>query len=73
MIEGRDHMSGDSFIMVGEGQDRLDDIYVSFDGRPAPEPDQDFIAAARQDIPRLLAEIDRLRGLRTKTDDQKTD
>lgn len=71
MIEGRDHTSGDSFIMVGEGPDRSDDIYVSFEGRAAPELDQDFIAAARQDIPILLAEIDRLRGLLSLTEDRK--
>jgi hypothetical protein len=50
-IEGRDHTSGSSFIMTG-GED------IELLG--ATEEDQDFIAHARQDIPLLLAEIDRL-------------
>jgi hypothetical protein len=61
MIEGRDHTSGDSFIMIGSGNDRSDDMYVTVGGRPAHAVDQDFIAAARQDVPRLLDEIRRLR------------
>jgi hypothetical protein len=28
MIEGRDHMSGDSFIMIGPGDDRREDLYL---------------------------------------------
>jgi hypothetical protein len=50
-IEGRDHTSGSNFIMTS-GED------IEFLG--ATEADQDFIAHARQDIPLLLAEIDRL-------------
>lgn len=51
-IEGRDHTSGSNFIMsTGEDIELLG----------ATEADQDFIANARQDIPLLLAEIDRLR------------
>ena len=56
-VEGRDHTSGSSFIMVGEGGDRRDDIELT----GAAIADHDFIAHARQDIPRLLEEIDRLR------------
>jgi hypothetical protein len=52
-IEGRDHDSGSNFIRTS-GED-IDLSYVS-------EADQDFIAAARQDVPRLVAEIARLRG-----------
>lgn len=52
-IEGRDHTAGDSVITT-EG----DDIYLS----GATPADQDFIAAARQDVPRLIAEIRRLRA-----------
>ena len=52
-IEGRDHTSGDSFI-----QTQGDDIYLT----GASQADQDFIAAARQDIPMLLAEVRRLRA-----------
>lgn len=60
-IEGRDHDSGSSFIMTGisEGEDsnRGEDIYLT----GATNADQDFIAHARQDIPRLLAEVRKLR------------
>jgi hypothetical protein len=50
-LEGRDHTSGSNFIMTS-GED------IELLG--ATEADQDFIAHARQDIPLLLAEIDRL-------------
>lgn len=53
-VEGRDHISGDSFIMTGG-----DDIYLT----GASANDQDFVANARQDIPMLIAEIYRLRDL----------
>jgi len=58
-VEGRDHTSGSNFIMIGEGASRANDIEL--DGASAA--DQDFIAHARQDIPRLLAEIARLKRL----------
>jgi hypothetical protein len=58
-IEGRDHESGSSFIMVGEGDNRKEDIELS----GATDADQDFIAHARQDIPLLMEEIKRLRNL----------
>ena len=52
-VEGRDHTSGSSFIRtMGE------DIELS----GASIADQDFIAHARQDIPRLVREIRRLRS-----------
>jgi hypothetical protein len=35
-------------------------MYVSLETSPAPPTDLDFIAAARQDVPRLVAEIRRL-------------
>jgi hypothetical protein len=56
-VEGRDHTSGDSFIMTGVGDARGNDIELF----GATTADQDFIAYARQDIPRLLDEIERLR------------
>jgi hypothetical protein len=59
-IEGRDHTSGPSFIMVGQGDRRGEDITLS----GASNDDQDFIAHARQDVPRLLDEVMRLRNLR---------
>ncbi|MEZ5002971.1 MAG: hypothetical protein R2730_08030 [Chitinophagales bacterium] len=63
-VEGRDYDSGDSFIMTGieKGQDiwnnsRGEDIYLS----GATIADQDFIAHARQDIPKLLSYISELK------------
>lgn len=53
-IEGRDHASGSSFISTS-GND------IELIG--ASEADQDFIAAARQDVPALVAEVLRLRRL----------
>ena len=46
-------MSGSDFIMTGG-----EDIYLA----GATSADQDFIAYARQDIPKLIAEIERLRA-----------
>jgi hypothetical protein len=59
-VERRDHLSGSSFIMVGAGPSRDDeDLYLSGN----TDADQDFIAAARQDVPRLIAEVRRLRTM----------
>ena len=52
-IENRDHESGNSFIMTGEGDSRGDDIELL----GATIADYDFIANAKQDIPRLVNEI----------------
>jgi hypothetical protein len=52
-VEGRDHTSGSSFIAT-PGSD------IELTGATAA--DQDFIAHARQDVPRLLDEIRRLRA-----------
>ncbi len=59
LIEGRDHWSGSDFIMTGPGDARGEDIEMS----GATHADRDFIAAARQDVPRLVAEVRRLRAL----------
>jgi hypothetical protein len=61
--EGRDHVSGDSFIGTGQDDHLGPDIYVTTDDGPAGVGDLDFIAGARQDIPRLTAEVRRLRRL----------
>jgi hypothetical protein len=53
-VEGRDCTSGESFIMTGGP-----DLYIS----GATTADLDFIAAARQDIIKLVLEIRRLRGV----------
>ena len=58
-VEGRDHFGGSHFIMVGEGENRSDDIELP----GATVADQDFIAAARQDVPRLVAEVRRLQAM----------
>jgi len=58
-VEGRDHTSGSNFIMTGTGKSRGNDIELS----GATAADQDFIAHARQDVPRLLDEIARLKAL----------
>ncbi|TPL06046.1 hypothetical protein FJ938_13630 [Mesorhizobium sp. B2-4-14] len=53
-IEGRDHTSGSNIIRTGSDAD------IELLG--ATNADQGFIAAARQDIPALLAEVARLRS-----------
>jgi hypothetical protein len=62
-IEGRDHTSGDSFIMVGPGNDRREDMYVSRDSGPANGSTLDLLAEARTYLPALIAEVKRLRAL----------
>ncbi len=57
-IERRDHEAGSSFIQTGEGTSRGPDIELS----GVTAADQDFIAHARQDLPRLVAEVYRLRA-----------
>lgn len=58
-IEGRDHTSGSNIIQVGPTAEPKDDIDIV----GATEADQDFMAHARSDVPRLLAEVRRLRAL----------
>ena len=53
-IEGRDHSSGSSVIKT-MGED--------IEPTGATIADQDFIAHARQDIPRLIREVRRLQSL----------
>lgn len=53
-IEGRDHISGSSFIRT-KGND------IELIG--ATDDDQDFITYARQDIPLLINEIYRLKKI----------
>ena len=55
-VEGRDHDSGSSFI-----QTTASDIELS----GATAADQDFIAHSRQDLPKLLIEVRRLRAATT--------
>jgi hypothetical protein len=65
-VEDRDHESGDSFIMTGieDGEDiwskkRGEDIYI----QGGTKEDQDFIAHARQDIPKLIEEVRKLKNI----------
>ena len=58
-VEGRDHTSGSSFIRTGGLGDKSPDIELL----GATTADQDFIARARQDVPRLVQEVRRLRKL----------
>ena len=52
-VEGRDHTSGSSFIQTPASDIELLGASIA---------DQNFIAHARDDIPRLLAEIRRFRN-----------
>jgi hypothetical protein len=71
MFEGRDHTSGDSFIMTA-----TQDIYISAEDYAGGGghfcADQDFIAHARQDMPRFIAEVKRLRALLRQFTDSDT-
>ncbi|TIS77629.1 MAG: hypothetical protein E5W94_13000 [Mesorhizobium sp.] len=58
-VEGRDFLGGSNFIQTGQGADRGEDIEMT----GATVADQDFMAAARQDVPRLIAEVRTLRAL----------
>ena len=55
-LEGRDHYCGSNFIMTGNEPQRGNDLEII----GATEADYDFIANAKQDIPKLIAEIKRL-------------
>lgn len=57
-LEGRDHQSGSNFIRTGNEAIEL---------TGATSADQDFIACARQDVPRLLGEVRRLRKLLSRS------
>ena len=61
-VEGRDHKSGDTFIMIGAEGDRREDLYLSRDSGPADAPTHDLIAEARNALPVLIGEIRRLRS-----------
>jgi hypothetical protein len=55
-------IGGDDFIRLGGDDDAQPDMYVRHDAAPAPVADLDFIAAARNHLPRLIAEVRRRRG-----------
>ena len=58
-VEGRDFLGGSTMIRIGEGDD--EDLHLLGYDEPVPTEDWDFIAHARQDIPALIAEIERLK------------
>ena len=63
-VEGRDHYGGPNFIVPPGDWDpdvRVE-IRVDSEFHPWSVADQDFIAAARNAIPLLIAEIRRLRA-----------
>jgi hypothetical protein len=53
-------IGGDAFISMSD-DDATPDMYVRHEDEPATVADLDFIAAARNYVPRLLAEIRELR------------
>jgi hypothetical protein len=62
-IEGEGPVCGCSMISLDGLRDEFPpDMYVWHDTEIAPGPDIKFIAAARTHMPRLLAEVRRLRG-----------
>lgn len=71
--EGRDHLAGDDVIFTADDARQVDpDVYVTIrvsggDWHPVSLADQDFIAAARNAIPTLIAEVRRLRRDRGDT------
>ncbi|QGQ20463.1 hypothetical protein GC089_16290 [Cellulomonas sp. JZ18] len=57
MVEGRDHVAGESVILVGRAGDRGEDLYVVRDSGPAGQGDLDLIAAARTYLPGRVDEV----------------
>jgi hypothetical protein len=55
-------IGGPDFIRLGDDDSRQPDMYVAHDDKPAPPEELRFIAAARNQLPRLLAEIRRYRA-----------
>jgi hypothetical protein len=66
-IEGRDHYGGDDVVSTASGEFYFY-VRTYLEDRPIEEnrrqstADQDFIAHARDDLPRLIAEVRRLRA-----------
>ena len=59
-------IGGPGFNRVS-ANDSEPDMYVDRDGTPAATADLEFIASARQDVPRLLAEVRRLRAIQPRS------
>ncbi len=54
-------IGGPDFIMITDYDDSQPDMYVQHDDKAAPGAELEFIAAARNSIPRLIAEVRRYR------------
>ena len=63
IVEGRDQLGGDSFIMIGMPNALMTDMYVTRDRIPADPAELDVIALSRSYLPLLVHEVRRLRGL----------
>jgi hypothetical protein len=57
-LEKRDQLSGESFVARGINRSEEDLYFIG-----ATDADIEFIAYAREDIPKLIYEIERLREL----------
>ncbi|MFJ9459737.1 hypothetical protein ACIRST_32265 [Kitasatospora sp. NPDC101447] len=74
--ESRHGIGGESFIQIRPGAEGDDELYVRRftagqevkSPNPELDADFDFIAAARQDVPRLIAEVKRLRAALDRRD-----
>ena len=63
-VTGRNQPTGDDFIRCGLDDTEPDmsvSLWYGTRRLPAPVSDLDFIASARQDVPRLVEEVRRLR------------
>lgn len=60
-LEADGGIGGSNVISVSDGDDEPD-LYLWRDGKLAADVDFEFVAAARQDIPDLIAEVRRLRA-----------
>lgn len=56
-VEGRDGVSGASFIRTGPDDARGEDLYISRDVVPAPAAYLDLIALMRTMLPELIKEV----------------
>jgi hypothetical protein len=54
-------IGGPDFTMITDFDASQPDMYVQHDDKPAPAADLEFIAAARNSVPRLIAEARRFR------------
>lgn len=63
-MEGRDQVSGQSFIHVGQGPTRGEDIYLRRESSGASDDLHDFVAEARNLLPAIITDLLRRRSSR---------